>query len=444
MDEADAAKKQAVALQARMDASERKLFEATEAANEARALAEQAEAGEARALADAAQARADRDTNDSQDRLRELVDAAQENAAAMERARDESKAQSKAMESEIVSLKNQVAELQGRITDHDDMDQLLSEMERDMADTRTELIKERDSRRRVEKDWRDLQVLCEKLTSQLERKTSDLDEAENRLLLLEERNLDADYQIEDLKNSISNKYISRGDKLEKEVLDLRENLESKASELSIAHRRIQDLSVDLDVVRTRLTEAETEGQLHMRSAENLQRVLEEFQVVRETELEQGLGSLQRKLSVAEDALSVAREEAGKRTEDASRLADLLVLREEELSKYKGDVERLTEAQLELKQTLEESLSRVHQSDLEKELVDRRVVRQLLISYFSAPAKRRRDVLELMARMLEFGQDDRVKLAVWGGRERGQKNLHGLCRRRWDSTIVDYAKSLVLL
>lgn len=56
-----------------------------------------------------------------------------------------------------------------------------------------------------------------------------------------------------------------------------------------------------------------------------------------------------------------------------------------------------------------------------------MIKELLVSYFRVESSRRRDVLELLARTLEFADEDRVR-SMAGCRSCGSRDANG-CRRQ---------------
>lgn len=173
---------------------------------------------------------------------------------------------------------------------------------------------------------------------------------------------------------------------------------------------------------TKLRAAEADLQLarqdHERNATacgNLQRVLEQFQAEKEAELRQTRAKCARELEAHDEAAQVKLEHAAEAHEirvsemtaahrrlemDVQRAAQDLAHR---LKEKDGEV-------LQMRRTLDEAVMRLTRDDV----VDRGLVTNLIVTYHAR--NRSPEVLELMAKMLDFSDEDKRKVGLKSSRQ----------------------------
>lgn len=204
------------------------------------------------------------------------------------------------------------------------------------------------------------------------------------------------------------------------------------TELAAATARAERLQAELVAATTARAEAvaaaaaaEAASATHAEAAANLAVVLEAFQATRSADDERAVAALRTELADVKAAAAADAAAAKALTTDAVARADAAAGAVAEVAELRGHLTRLAEERVELRSQLEASLSRVHRppgaggadgdgdgdGDGGPELVDRRVVRQLVVSYFGVASRRRRDVLQLLSRVLAFGHADLVAVGL---------------------------------
>jgi len=319
--------------------------------------------------------------------------------------------ESSSLQTRINALEEELGRYKSLASESAKFDEMLAEMEADMEQTRSELVRERKLRQAVEKKAKELDQECESFSVQLRQRTKELDEVEHRLLKAEEHKLDAEDELAQMKSSTLKNQVNRAEKLEKELLKSQTRYDELKFKLMSAESALESMRNQLSLTQSQFAEAERERDMHRVAAENLQCVLEEFQATKDMEMEGSLAAMRRQLSLVRAELSEACLRADERELDAERLSGLLRDKEMELLSAQADLDAARESMMELRQSVESSLARVHRGGLEEELVDRQIFRQLLVSYFQVDVNRRRDVLELMARMLDFSDEDRSAVGL---------------------------------
>jgi hypothetical protein len=154
-------------------------------------------------------------------------------------------------------------------------------------------------------------------------------------------------------------------------------------------------------------EAEILVETHRKAEENLQIAIEQLEAEQEFEIQRRTAALAKQLKEAQDDT----EKSSKLMEDAVLASNRMKEQEIEIKELREALGRLADERVTLKLELEEKLSRLNHPDAGGQLVDRRVVRQLLVSYFRVDSLRRRDVLELMSRMLAFSDEDMITVGM---------------------------------
>lgn len=283
----------------------------------------------------------------------------------------------------------------------------IAHIEYDLKETREELRRVSEKAARSEKEAGELRALCSKLTAQFNGRTNELDEAEEKVVYLQDQvtNLEEDLEeahrrLKVLEEESTEARRSDVDRLTaelQEAMQLVDTLEKECARLREAY----------DVAENSARESELLSETHRKAEENLQIAIEQLEAAQESAVEQRTIELQKKVQEAEQHC----ERALKREEGVAMTENKLSIRDEEIKELRGAVGRLADERVELKLELEKSLSRLNHPDAGGQLVDRRVVRQLLVSYFRVGSIRRRDVLELMSRMLAFSDGDNVAVGL---------------------------------
>lgn len=284
---------------------------------------------------------------------------------------------------------------------------IVSHLEEDLVDAHDNVARVTDKANRSEKEASELRALCNKLTSQLNGRTSELDEAEEKLAYLQDQVTAFEEDLQEAHRRLKEAEEESAEVRQNDVERLTKELEERTSQLGSMEEECSRLRSLSDEAEKMARESELVAHTHQQAEENLQIAIEQLEAAQESAVEQRTIELEKKLRVAEEGYT----EASKREKAALVTENQLNLRDEEIKELRGAIGRLSDERVELKLELEKSLSRLNHPDAGGQLVDRRVVRQLLISYFRVGSVRRRDVLELMSRMLAFSEADNVAVGL---------------------------------
>jgi len=249
--------------------------------------------------------------------------------------------------------------------------------------------------------------LCSKLTSQLNGRTNELDDAEEKVVYLQDQVTTLEEDLEEAHRSLKQREADSANARRSDVDRLTAELEEAIAQVENLERECAKLREACDAAETSAREAGLLSETHRTAEENLQIAIEQLEAEQESAVMQRTIELQKKLEEAEAECEVTR----KREEALNITENKLNIRDDEIKELRGALGRLADERVELKLELEKSLSRLNHPDAGGQLVDRRVVRQLLVSYFRVGSVRRRDVLELMSRMLAFSESDNVAVGL---------------------------------
>ena len=308
---------------------------------------------------------------------------------------------------ERLEKKSTLAFAEGEEKAKSELEQSIVHIEDELEDTKEQLKRVAEKAARSEKEAGELRALCSKLTAQFNGRTNELDEAEEKVVYLQDQVTNLD---EDLEESHRRLKV-----LEEESTQARKSdVDRLSSELQEAIKQVESLENECarlreacDVAENSARESEFLAETHQKAEENLQIAIEQLEAAEDSAVEQRTIELQKRVEDAEERCANALEKEAKATMSQNKLT----IRDEEIKELRGAIGRLADERVELKLELEKSLSRLNHPDAGGQLVDRRVVRQLLISYFRVGSIRRRDVLELMSRMLAFSDADNVAVGL---------------------------------
>lgn len=286
-------------------------------------------------------------------------------------------------------------------------DGVVSQLEDDLAECRDELRIAQDKASRCEKEVGELRALCNKLTSQLNGRTNELDETEEKLTYLQDQVSTLEEDLHEAHRRLKKAEEDSAESRRSGAERLSRELEERSAQLDTIEMECSRLREICDEAEKKAKEYEIEADTHKQAERNLQIAIEQLEAEQESAVERRTIELKRMWKDAEAEKNKAIEQA----EAAAVSESQFKLRDEEIKELRGAIGRLSDERVELKLELEKSLSRLSHPDAEGHLVDRRVVRQLLISYFRVDSVRRRDVLELMSRMLAFSESDSVVVGL---------------------------------
>eukprot|EP00741_Cyanophora_paradoxa_P014250 tig00020800_g13744.t1 len=179
-----------------------------------------------------------------------------------------------------------------------------------------------------------------------------------------------------------------------------------------ATRTINQLHSDLERLKIQFAEKEAEAERNATAAANLQMVLDQFQHDHEEGVKAELKRLGSALQAALDEGEHARarhREAAERAETASSEAAAVRV---ELEARQAEVVTLRAEAERMRRGLEEGMRRLNTKETEAaELIDRRLVNKLVVSYIGGDGKTQRDVLMLMAKILGFTDAEKERVGL---------------------------------
>lgn len=299
------------------------------------------------------------------------------------------------------------AHLTGREEARMQFEKIVSHLEDEITELRDELKLAKEKVSRSEKEIGELRGLCNKLTAQLNSRTNELDEAEEKLAYLQDQASTLEEDLQEAHRRLKRAEEESVESRRVDVENLSRELDKRSAELESIEKECIRLREVCDEAERKSKEHEIEAKIHRQAEENLQIAIEQLEAEQESAVEQKTIALEKKVRDAEAAMKRANEVARGAVASESQLK----LRDDEIKELRGALGKLSDERVELKLELEKSLSRLHHPDAEEQLVDRRVVRQLLVSYLRVDSVRRRDVLQLMSRMLAFSESDNVAVGL---------------------------------
>lgn len=302
-------------------------------------------------------------------------------------------------------LKN--AQEDGRKEAESHYDGIVAQLEDELMDARQELSSVSDKANRSGNETTELRALCSKLTSQFNGRTNELDEAEEKIVYLQDQVTTLEEDLEEAHTRLKKLDEESTEARNSDVKRLTFKLEEATTQLEEIEKECARLREANDEAENIAKESRLLADTHRQAEENLQIAIEQLEAAQESALEQRTIELQKKLENSEEKCKLATEREAAATVTQKQLN----VRDEEIKELRGALGRLADERVELKLELEKSLSRLNHPDAGGQLVDRRVVRQLLISYFRVGSVRRRDVLELMSRMLAFTDSDNIAVGL---------------------------------
>ncbi|KAJ0246499.1 Golgin candidate 3 [Hirschfeldia incana] len=266
----------------------------------------------------------------------------------------------------------------------EELEQSLQRLETDLKETRRERDKARQELNRLK------QHLLEKETEESEKMDEDSQ-------LIEELRQTNEYQRSQisqleraLKQAMANQEENRLSN-DNQNRKLKETIDDLNLKLTNCLRTIESKNVELLNLQTALGQyyAEIEAKEHF----------------------------ERELLVAKDEmmkLNARLKDADERSESSNKekedLTAKLVQAEKVAAEWKSRVSKVEEDNAKVRRVLEQSMTRLNRMSVESDnLVDRRIVIKLLVTYFQK--NHSKEVLDLMVRMLGFSEEDKERIGV---------------------------------
>jgi chromosome segregation ATPase len=284
---------------------------------------------------------------------------------------------------------------------------MVTEFEDEIRVMRQEMSALSTARGRLEKECEDSRVLCSKLTAQFNSRTNELDDAEEKVAFLQEQVATLEEDLDDARHNSRTHAQESAEASRSEAGRLTADLAEERQRTDHLEQSLINLRSELDAAKVALREAQLVAETHSQGEANLEIAIEQFEAERDSEVNRRTAALENQLWVAQQGgQGIAQLE-----QDATVASENIKTLTAEVEELRAALTRLADERVDLKLELEESLSRLRHPDSGGQLVDRRVVRQLLVSYFRVDSMRRRDVLELMSRMLAFSEDDCLTVGI---------------------------------
>lgn len=308
---------------------------------------------------------------------------------------------------ERLEKKIKVAKGEGEAGAKEKFEAIIGQYVDELDDTKHELEGVTDRAKRSEKEAGELRALCSKLTSQFNGRTNELDEAEEKVVYLQDQVTNLEEDLEEAHRRLKENEEETAEARRSDVDRLSAELKEAVGQVERLETECARLQGDCEKAESAARESEMVAETHRRAESNLQIAIEQLEAGLESTVEQRTIEIQKKMQEAEERCR----RVMKREEEIAMTENKLGIRDDEIKELRSAIGRLADERVELKLELEKSLSRLNHPDAGGELVDRRVVRQLLVSYFRVGSLRRRDVLELMSRMLAFSEGDKVAVGL---------------------------------
>lgn len=220
----------------------------------------------------------------------------------------------------------------------------------------------------------------------------------------------------------------------------RKQISKKAESVEGAHAQIeaerdsalaevQNLKQQLAAAEADLQVAKADAERIMTANNNLQSALESFQTEREAEL--GLVEEQRLESEAQ--IKAAHEIAMEATKESHK-AELQKMRAETDNEIKSVMAKVQQLQqtaeeyrldnVQMRRSLDQAIQRLQST--QEDVIDRQVIKNILLDWLTkTDARQKRQVLELMASVLHFTDEEKSRVHITEGSELFGKVLHSV-------------------
>mmetsp|Transcript_29466 Transcript_29466/g.47575 ORF Transcript_29466/g.47575 Transcript_29466/m.47575 type:complete len:539 (-) Transcript_29466:128-1744(-) len=220
--------------------------------------------------------------------------------------------------------------------------------------------------------------------------------------------IDKDQQLE--------QYVAEAQDKDDHLRDLEKQLDvirmKEGATNTIASQSINQLKSEVERLRGCLNEKEIESQRNAKAAENLQRVLDEFQADYEISVKGEMVRLKEMVALTEKENAELKSRCRTVSQSLDQLQDQLSTLQAEAEARSKEANSSRNEALSFRRALEESMQRLNSLvQSEANLVDKRLVSKLFVTYFERDSRTRQDVLALMAKILQFSDDEKVRVGL---------------------------------
>eukprot|EP00978_Attheya_sp_CCMP212_P004332 scaffold9459_cov45-Attheya_sp.AAC.2 len=353
-----------------------------------------------------------------QDRLRQLLEEANEKTTAAELSLQTEASRQEAVKLQLQQRQSKIlresqeraaiatARLQDKETEVGDLQHVIAELKAHVAEDMEGVEEAEDELHEVHTENEALRArieILEKERTKMEKKISKLSGDHDKLgglhmelqMLKEARDRDR-AQIESTTSSAS------------------ENQTKIASSRDAARAEAQDMERQLAATLADLELARADYNRAMLSSANLQRALEAFQNEREAEtgiLEEQARSSEEATAAAHVATLTATVEANEAQMKAVQYAADAAIRNimDEVKTLEQTVQSCEKENLHLRRSLDEAIHRLQSN--QEDVIDRSIMKNILLDWHAKSGKNRREVLHIMASLLHFTEEEKDKVGV---------------------------------
>ncbi|XP_014663145.1 PREDICTED: thyroid receptor-interacting protein 11-like [Priapulus caudatus] len=338
----------------------------------------------------------------------------------------------KALQEKVATLTELLQQTEGAGSTADNVQQLLAESERMQAQAQT-FQHERDQvmlalkQRQVETGQLQSQV---RSLSERERKLqAELERLREHLLQVEQSYTEEALQAEGREKDLRNRLAAAETKLTSSS-SAAQNVSLQASlQIESLQEQLRVIAEQRDGTAAQLRASQTQAQQHAASLHNLELVLEQFQRDREAALGAEVDKWQQQLADREEDVITLKTQL-------SAMQNKVLSMEEALDagqRLSEQVDRNAELITSLRQTVQEKEAEIEElhnhiirfQTHEEGKVDKLIIKNLFLGYYTTPISKRTEVIRLIASVLNFTQDEIAKAT---GEGQGSSWLPGFLRR----------------
>ena len=241
-----------------------------------------------------------------------------------------------------------------------------------------------------------------------------LDEQEGALVALENENSDMGGLQMELR-LIKEAHKREIDEMQTKNEQLSVSLKSACSERDAAAQNAKDTQRQLVQVLADLQLSQNDHERAISSCENMQRAIEAFQIERDGEYalldEQRVDAENALKAAHEISLEALRESTTMRMKEVERAANESV--KNSMNEIMQLEKRLDEAKAEnqvTRNSLDEAISRLQVT--QEDVIDRSLMKNILLDWISKKSKDRHDILEVIASLLHFSDEEKEKVGLF--------------------------------
>ncbi|GFR29980.1 thyroid receptor-interacting protein 11 [Trichonephila clavata] len=313
-----------------------------------------------------------------------------------------------------------------------DINQILAESEA-MFSKAQDLYRERDETllalNQSKQENQNLRNEIQRMKSNEIHLKNDLDRLREHLLEIEENYTSDALKAEDREKRLQDELIEVKRRAEITSTAVVDTNQRASIQIASLQEQLSIIASQRDDALTQISSLEDQVLQHSTAAGKLQLVLEQMQKANERKMKELENKWQlllerEKLSckrIEEQLLIKQRqlEESSQALEAASRLSEQLDAKEEIIANLRSE---LSKTENKIKSTAQE-IDTIKSNTEGK--VDRVIMKSLVLGYFSTPPNQKSEVIRLLARVLDFNQEEMEKAGIVVGRQNKQQESKGI-------------------